>query len=212
MTQPGGCPELNAQMRHVLIQLSVTSTTPAAGYEPTSRSGATDSRVLAGGDTGPATYYARQYGPPFHPATARWPGAGTDARRRDLIEAATVELQQIRGGLVTPRPRFDDESLEARNARMIREGDGWKVRDVAVAFRCGEREVRKVRLEAARNPDDGRELAADAGGDRIARARRMRQAGATTREIAEALSVHQTQVVRWLRPDRPAQQRRRHAA
>lgn len=147
--------DLDREMREVLSALNLFSHVQAMGYEPTGRGRSSDEPL--GGSRPPGdidhVVFAREYGPPFHEPTRRYPGARTNTRRAQVLENAKEELKQLRGKHARRQPAA--ESLAARNERMVREGEGWTVREVAIHFRCGENEVRRARKDAGREPDLG---------------------------------------------------------
>jgi hypothetical protein len=145
--------ELDRQMRAVLAQLETCSHAPAAVPGAIANSDEPPGGQRPPGDLG-HTYFARDYGPPFHEASTRWPGAADDARRAAIIERARLELEHLRGHAAVERP--EPETLEQLRARIIREGDGWTVEQVALAMRCGERLVVEARKAAGREPEFGR--------------------------------------------------------
>lgn len=188
--------DLDAEMRSVLIELAVISHVPAAGYEPKGRSRATDS-VLLSSDPRERdhTYFAARYGPPFHHPTPRAPGCQTDEQRAEVITWARGELRAIRG--TGPRPQPVGETIAERDARIVKEGEGFTRREVAIRFRCGERDVTRARKNAGREPDLGRQpeegLPAD---QRRGRVLKMKQNGMTPAQIARLLGVHRSTVER----------------
>jgi hypothetical protein len=150
--------DLDRQMRAVLAQLETCSHVSAAPWGPTGRSPSSDEPQGGGrppGDIG-HTYYAREYGPPFHAASTRHPGAPDDAQRARIIDRARGELEHLRGQAELDRP--EPESLEQLRARIVKQGEGWTVEKVALAMRCGERLVLEARKAAGREPDYGRVL------------------------------------------------------
>lgn len=150
--------DLDRQMRAVLAQLETCSHAPAAPWGPTGRSRSSDEPP--GGQRPPGdlghTYYAREYGPPFNEPSARWPGAQDDEHRARIIKRARGELEHLRGQAEVARP--EPESLEQLRRRIISQGAGWTVEQVALAMRCGERLVIEARKAAGRDPDYGRPL------------------------------------------------------
>lgn len=204
---------LNARMSATLTALAVCSHARTQSYSPKGRSGATDSVDLTGGDKGAETY-ARLYGPPFHtdPAGARTDPhvlhlaeqlavnipAADDHQRDIIIGDAAAELATIRGGGTPDRPL--GESVTERDQRLIDTGEGLTAAEAAQRFRLGggEREARRIRLRHQRYPEDGTRANATLTTDqKRSRAREMRTRGVPTRDIARALHVHQTQVMRW---------------
>jgi DNA invertase Pin-like site-specific DNA recombinase len=189
--------DLDREMREVLVQLASCSHVPAAPWQPSGRSRSSDE--TPGGTRPPGdlghTRYARDYGPPFHERSRQYPGAVTNEQRRRVLERARTELEQLRGRGVKPRPA--GESIQQRNARIIAEGTGWTVREVAIHFRCGEREVRRVRAAAGREPEYGRVPERDPDAERRRRrARELIDTGHTLAQIARLLSVSRSTIER----------------
>jgi hypothetical protein len=150
--------DLDRQMRAVLAQLETCSHVSAAPWGPTGRSPSSDEPPGGGrppGDLG-HTYYARAYGPPFHASTSRHPGAADDDQRARIVERARGELEHLRGQTQVDRP--EPESLEQLRSRIVNQGEGWTVEQVALAMRCGERLVIEARKAAGRDPEYGQPL------------------------------------------------------
>jgi hypothetical protein len=169
----GDRPYLDAEMAQLIARMSVMSEVSAAGYQPTGRSGATDSGIGPSG-TGRlmAEDFARSYGKPFHVCTAecKHTVAETDDDRRGVIERAREAIAQ-RGGHVDTflvgagmrarvsdtRPDSDEaELLETLKREIVEHGEGWSVRELAVKHRCAERIVIKARKDAGREPEFGK--------------------------------------------------------
>lgn len=188
--------ELDAAMREVLTQLALCSHIGAAGYEPRGRSRATNSVNLVGGDKG-NEYFARAYGMPFHRPTPRHPGCVTDEQRKHVIDTAGDELRHLRGNGRGQVSKPKGETLEQLKARIVKDGEGFPLKEVAINFRCGERIVRAAREEAGREPAFGR--VPEAGPDaeaRRARALELKDEGLTVTQIAKLLGVHRSTVER----------------
>lgn len=73
------------------------------------------------------------------------------------------------------------ETLAQMQSRIIDEGEGWEVRDVALVFRCTPTLVRRTRIERERNPDTGRiEGSLQHAKDLLARGLSLRQVAVLT--------------------------------
>jgi hypothetical protein len=183
--------ELDRQMRAVLAQLETCSHVPA----PSSSGGGSSSDEHPGGRRPPGdlghTYWARWYGPPFHERSSAHPGARDDDNRVQIINAARQELEHLRGHAV--RERTQSESLDQLRARIVKQGEGWTVEEVARAMRCGERLVIEARKQAGREPTFGRRVErpseALARDERRRRAEEMREKGMSYRAIGSLLGV-----------------------
>ena len=199
--------ELDAAMREVLVQLAVCSHVPATSYQPRGRSGATDSRDLSGGDVGTHTHLAREYGPPFHDPTTRWPGAKTDEDRAWIIERARRELENIRGTGVRARPL--GETAAERDHRIVHGAhdpktgkhesyEGWSPEDVAMNTGVTAAHVRKLRVRATRDQETGRPIDVQAlpAAERRRRARELDRSRVPIAEIARRLGTHRSTIER----------------
>ena len=189
--------ELDREMRKVLAQLETCSHVPAAGWGPTGQSPSSDEHPggrRPPGDLGHA-YFAQRYGPPFAEATWAHAGAKSDDEREAILAEARDELAHIRDPAARDRPI--GESVDDLRARIVREGVGWTVREVAQRMRCGERLVREARKAAGRDPDYGRipEPEADAEARRQ-RARELHSTGHTLAQIARLLDVSRSTIER----------------
>lgn len=186
--------ELDRQMRDVLAQIETCSHVPAAGWGPKGRSRSSDEHPGGGrppGDTG-HTRFAHAYGPPFSEATNAYWQARTDEDRQRVLDEARAELAHIRGQ--TERPRVAGETSEQRNRRIVTEGEGFTVREVAIRFRCGERDVRRARTEADREPELGHEIESP---DRH-RVRELHGKGRTIASLTIQFGVSRSTVERWI--------------
>jgi hypothetical protein len=70
-----------------------------------------------------------------------------------IVEAARSELAAWKR---RSDPPPEGETGEQMIARLVKDGEGWRVEDVALAFRCTPSMVRRWRVEHDRNPDTGR--------------------------------------------------------
>ena len=197
--------DLDREMGGVLHELNLCSHTPALGYEPMGRSGATTSRDLSGGDTGPA-YFAFRYGPPFHEfhrctskCGHRRKQARTDAERMLVLERAKEELKSLRGGQSVREERPAGETAKQRDARIVKDYPGWAAKEVAREVRCGVNDVRQARVAAGREPDYGKEPEPEADLEaRIARARELYASGHKPAQIARLLDVSRATAWRYI--------------
>lgn len=217
---------LDAEMRAVLAQIEICSHVPAAGWGPTGRSRSSDDPPggqRPPGDTG-HTKFAQAYGPPFHEATADHPGARSDEDRRRVIARARSELKEIRG--LGDKPVVAGETRDQWERRLLREGEGFSAKEVAIRFRCGVRDVWKVREAprcalcgcsqvaghsgtcrarrhdveerwVSREREFGREPGADLSTkERRRRVRDLAEKGHTIAQIARLVGAHRTTVER----------------
>lgn len=116
------------------------------GYGSTIRYGSrrsADAPILPGGEGSP----------PLDHWLDLWLGASTSSERRLVVQAARSELQSWKR---RSDPPPEGETGEEMIERLIRDGEGWRAEDVALAFRCTPRMVRRWRVERDRNPETGR--------------------------------------------------------
>jgi hypothetical protein len=171
-------------MRAVLLQLEITSNGRTVSYDS---SGGGDPDYVLVDDNGRAKL-ARGDAPHLTYA-AEWNAADSDERRRDVIKLAEQELDSIRksqANFVVVEPKG------ARDARIVKDGEGWKAADVAIAFRCLKRDVIRAREAAGRDVEygqlrrNGRELTRD---ELRAEIWRMTAMNMNDQQIADALKI-----------------------
>jgi uncharacterized protein YerC len=168
---------LEQPARQILARLEIVGAGTTAAWNP---AGGTDAErpILPSGERNP----------PHHQVRATF---DRHAERRDWakLEAAIAEAQELLEQLTrrTHSLAPAGETLQQRNQRMIHEGSGWTVQDVARAFRCLEREVIRVRLEAGVDPDTGRHHPETHGArDRVLE---LHSRGFSMRQIEQATGV-----------------------
>jgi hypothetical protein len=79
--------------------------------------------------------------------------AQTEAEVDAIVAEARAELQTWKRRADPPPP---GETLDDLKRRVLREGDGWRAKEVALAMRVTPTFVRHVRTEAERDPETGR--------------------------------------------------------
>jgi DNA-binding CsgD family transcriptional regulator len=171
---------LDDRMKRALLALELTAQGKAYSYAPVTAHAAPESMEPLGDADPPHLLYARRYA-----------GCRTDAQREQVIEEATAELQAIQHTRAKPAT----ETPSQREGRIIREGEGWHSREVAVAHRMLEREVWAIRRRHLRDKDYGRVVEDQklSATDRVARVQQMKAEGMSARQIAFALRVdHKT--------------------
>lgn len=118
-----------------------------------------------------------------------WMAASSDAERRLIVQAARSELAAWKR---RPDPPPEGETGEQMVARLIRDGEGWRAEDVALAFRCTPRLVRRWRGEHDRNPETGRIEGS------LAHAQDLIERGLSLRQVAMLTGISKSQLHRSL--------------
>lgn len=142
--------ELTAEEREVLARLELLAHGSTQRFDPT---GSSDSDNLPHGISSEGNGPRLSEFPHLH-WRDRILGARNDYSRRKALESAQEELQGWRRQAVraanTPAESWDDLA-----ARVVDEGRGWSVREVANHCRCSERQVVRARLNAGVSVDSG---------------------------------------------------------
>lgn len=114
---------LEPQMRQVLLDLAMLGAGRTTSYNPSGGGGDYTPRAQTG--DAPHLEYA-----------ARWNAADDDGERAAVLAAARAELDSARRSRAVPTAA---ESKQDRDARIVREGEGWPARDVAgvLSRHCG---------------------------------------------------------------------------
>lgn len=182
--------DLPQPARQVLAELELCMHGKTAAWNPSGTSRGENPNPLPQGESSPPHLVWR----------SRFLAASPDALAA-LVANAREELIAIRGYGRANIPPPQEETREQWEARMLKDGEGFEARDVAVSFRCAVADVIRIRLGAGRDPNHGGvlkrvEAPLEARRERVLQ---MRRGGASTRQIAQMVGVHQTQVVRWTR-------------
>lgn len=133
---------------------------------------------------------------------ARWREAVDDAERERVVELAELDLshaRKSRGG----RPTHAETRAE-RDRRIVEFGEGLTAREVAIAARCGLRDVLAARRDAGREEQWGRPLlqaTSVTAEERRVRVAAAAASGLNGKQISRALGVPYITVRRDL--DRP---------
>lgn len=110
-------------------------------YESSAAKG--DGAVLPGGE--------------LHPPLEHWahllPRCRTVEEVLDVLRLARAELDAWQ---VRPEPPPEGETFEDLSERIL-SYEGWEPKDVSLACRCTPTLIRRVRVDAERNPETGRE-------------------------------------------------------
>ena len=113
----------------------------------------------------------------------KWDTAFSLTRKETVYREACAELEQWRK---RPPVVTHEETITELEARMIREGDGWSVQDVANHFHCTPTFVRRVRLLATVDMTSGHARIikpAPSDMDEALRARELTDRGLSERQI-----------------------------
>lgn len=172
-------------MRDVLLQLALTSNGRTSAYD--SSGGGTPDYVLVD-DDGRGKLGASDA--PHITFAERWDLAGeNEEERASVLARAQATLDAIRKSSADP---LAVETKDARDRRIIKEGDGFPARDVANAMRCGIKDVWRAREAAGRDIEfgerrqNGREMPPE---QRNAEILRLIRRGLSQREIATRLDI-----------------------
>jgi hypothetical protein len=119
----------------------------------------------------------------------------TDEGRAAVVALAEVELDRIRFSRGHPGAA---ETLEELFDRIVHAGEGWSEREVAIRLRTTEAIVRRARRTRPR-PTRGRPVEDSSGlgrDERRGRVRTLDELGYSAREIAHALGIPYSTVLR----------------
>lgn len=201
---------LKREMRQVLAELELTSNgvtsaprltvaavAPRAGDRVPSSTPSFESSAPVSGDAYPPHLHYRWM----------WNQAETNDDRRHALDQARAKLRQLR---ISPPPG-EGESIDDRNRRMLDDHEDFAAKDVAIAMRMSETEVRKVRMANGRDPELGTPTIAHKLGPNASPVERAKHAvylnekhGLGPRAIAPLLGVTARQACRYLRTGRRA--------
>lgn len=109
--------------------------------------------------------------------------ASADEALRVVIEARKALKNATRRTMMVTSFETADELAE----RIRADGEGWAVKDVAMAMRCTPTFVRRARLESDRDPETGYSVP-DAE-DVMAVAQQLREGGRSYRVIAQLTGI-----------------------
>lgn len=141
--------DLTAEEREVLARLELLAHGSTQRFDPT---GSSDSDNLPHGISSEGNGPRLSEYPHLH-----WRdkilGARNDYARRKALESAQEELDSWRRRTVWHASTI--ETWDELVARVIGEGAGWSVREVANHCRCSERQVVRARNEAGVSVDNG---------------------------------------------------------
>lgn len=193
---------LDHQMRCVLAKLELVSHGSTVSYNAAGGGGDGSSDPLSqnAGKAAAHLFWAQKYGLPFMRPTPSHPGADSDQARAEVIEQANDDLTTITGHGAATAERPRGESAEERDQRICIEGEGYTLKEAAIKFRCGERDVRKARASGGLDPVRGMApIGALPISERRRRSAELRQNGYSVAAIALLLKVSKPTVKRDLR-------------
>lgn len=151
--------ELEARMREVILALAMTSNGTTTSYD-SSGGGAIDYYLIDDRGRGKG----RPGEAPHLVFARRWDAADDDDKRRAVLDAARNELDRIRRSRAPDPAVLEIETKDKRDARIVKDGADFSAQDVAIAMRCGIRDVWSARqaagldIEFGRPPVNGRKM------------------------------------------------------
>lgn len=183
---------MDPEMAEVLLAMEMLAGGSITNYSPTGTGGVADSKPPAG-----VRFDGRSELPLHAYWRARYEQAVGNYQREQVYKAAQAELDAFRK---RPKITISMETEEELEARIVREGQGWTVEQVAIHCRCTTTFARKARLKAGVSITTGNapsEIAIDSL-DQREHAREMAENGATERQIEFVTKLPKTTVRRIL--------------
>jgi hypothetical protein len=185
--------DLDAQMRAVLVQLMMTSNGSTAKMDGNTGGGSARhyADTLLVGWLDPLDAPHQRY-------LDLYMREVDDVGRAKVVALAKDELDRIRYSR-GHEGELAAETLEDLFDRIVAAGEGWSVRDVAVHLRTSDAIVRRARRERGRDQEKGKPVEDSSGLGRDERRRRvlkLKDLGRSSREIAHALGVPYSTVLR----------------
>lgn len=182
--------DTHQQMQNVLLELMMLMHGSTSSWNPTT-SGDRERDPRPSGDSNPI---AEQFAHRYDQATS-------EIAKRRVLHDARDELDQWRGYGIQ---RVAGETQAAIDARMVREGEGWTLDEVARAFSCTKTRVRNACADHGIEIDYQNRLCAAGAVSRASIAAAMKEAGSTQQQIADTLGIHQSQISRLIGTRRKA--------
>jgi hypothetical protein len=176
---------LTREARQILAEMELLSYGKCASWNSSGGKGENENPVPQG-DSNPLADEWHQKFAEAHPAELA-----------TLVWLAQGELDAIRRrDPATPVP---EEGRDAWEERLIDEGEGHEAKVVATSFGTSVAVVTKLRKKYQRDPNLGLHLSHEdlPPEGKKKRAAELHANGVSTRQIAQLVGVHQTQVVRW---------------
>jgi hypothetical protein len=119
-----------------------------------------------------------------------------DAAREAILKLAEEELDRIR---ISRGHAGVAETLDELFDRIVALGEGWEANDVAIALRTTASIVRRARRERGRETEKGKPVEDSSGlgrQERRERVLKLKALGRSAREIAHALGIPYSTVLR----------------
>lgn len=119
----------------------------------------------------------------------QWAAAVSDDDRTHIFKQAKDHLQSV---LQSRADRTKVETRAELDERILTEGEGWKDRDVAIAFRCSLRMVHQARRAGGRDEEFGKPVVpveAITADERRARVRELAGRNLNAKQISRALGI-----------------------
>jgi hypothetical protein len=191
---------LEGRMQQVLVDMIVwISHGSTANWSATGAGGVASSKPPTGDSHPPQAYWLERWERAVKrdiEATRR-EGATIDRQRRAVLDAATEALDRW---CKSPAPAKDVGETEAElAARVVRDGRGWSLEQVAMHCRCTVSFARKARLKAGANAETGViAVPAPEPTDQRERAMELARNGMTERQIVMLTKLPKTTVRRAL--------------
>jgi DNA invertase Pin-like site-specific DNA recombinase len=181
---------LTIEMTKVLLRMEMLSFGATQAWNASGgHSGEPDDRMVS--------MILRAEDPPHITYRIRFNAAVSEDSRKTIYKEAKDELNAW--------VKRDDKTrgtLKSFDEVIIEDGKGWEPEMVARRYPgLTARRVRSIRKNKKLDTETGKEMqtAVLDHAERPDRARDMRARGMSTRQIADAIGVHQTQVMRWIR-------------
>jgi transposase-like protein len=168
------------EARALYLELAMLSHGSTQAFDPASSASVPDSRPPNGEARPPHEQFAVDFARRGQGAVRYW---------RD-------QLEKWRGRGVD-RSQVREETKAQRDKRICETGEGLSLKEAALKYRCGERDIILARLADDRHSVTGKKL--DLRGDKATVARILVDAGMSFRATAEKLGTHANTVVRWVK-------------
>jgi hypothetical protein len=129
----------------------------------------------------------------LHPPLDHWADLLPRCRTLDeIIELLSLAQHELNSWRVRPEPPPEGETFDELAERII-SYEGWEPKDVSLACRCTPTLVRRVRVDAERNPETGREEGS------LQHARDLLASGMSLRQVAVLTGISKSTLHRQAR-------------